>query len=194
MNKVHFIGFYNYTVILTYISVISAIVGILQSSQRNFDGAILCLILSGICDAFDGMVARTKKNRTEEEKMFGIQIDSLCDVISFGVFPAILCFYLGLNGILGKILIICYCLCAVIRLGFFNVIEGKRQQVETGCNKAYRGLPVTSISMILPFLYLCRNFLSEFVFVGLLHIVIGLTAFLFILDFKVKKIQLLKGK
>ena len=45
-------------------------------------------MFSGLCDAYDGKVARMKKVRTEEEKAFGIQIDSLADMVAFGVLPA----------------------------------------------------------------------------------------------------------
>ena len=84
------IGFYNYTVILTYIGLVSTFIGITQVFEENFMQAIFCLILSGVCDMFDGVVARTHKGRSEHAKKFGIQIDSLCDVICFGVFPAII--------------------------------------------------------------------------------------------------------
>jgi CDP-diacylglycerol--serine O-phosphatidyltransferase len=190
----NFIGFYDYTVVLTYISLVSAVLGIIQTTQGHFTAAIICLMVSGLCDAFDGTVARTKKNRTDDEKMFGIQLDSLCDVISFGVFPAMICYHLGVNGLIGTILVVCYCLCALIRLAFFNVLEAARQKTETGSNKYYRGLPVTSASMIFPLIYVFKFFLAESAFVGLLHIVVALTAFLFILDFKVKKLQLVKTK
>ena len=83
-------GFYNYTVILTYLSLISALFGTHLAFKGNFSGALICLLLSGAFDSFDGMVARTKKDRTEEEKKFGIQIDSLADMFSFGIFPAII--------------------------------------------------------------------------------------------------------
>ena len=62
-----FIGFYNYTVILTYLSVVSAVMSMILAHKAAFDGAMLCLFLSGFCDAFDGTVARSKKNRTEDE-------------------------------------------------------------------------------------------------------------------------------
>lgn len=181
------IGFYDYTVILTYVSLLSAVLGMSLSSRGHFTAAILCLMLSGLCDAFDGIVARSKKNRTEDEKSFGIQIDSLCDVISFGVFPAILFFHMGMNGILGIACLFVYVLCAVIRLAFFNVLEEKRQREEGGCNKTYRGLPVTSSSMIFPVFYLLRFVVKEPVFTVLLHVVMAATAFLFVLDFSVKK-------
>lgn len=69
------IGFYDYTVILTYISFASSISGIFLATRGHFNWAIFCLAFSGLCDMFDGKIARTKKNRTEDEKRFGIQID-----------------------------------------------------------------------------------------------------------------------
>lgn len=182
-----FIGFYDYTVILTYMSLLSAVLGMVFSAKGMFTAAILCLFFSGFCDAFDGIVARTKKNRTDDEKAFGIQIDSLCDAVSFGVFPAVLCHHMGMNGTVSILILMGYCLCAVIRLAFFNVIEGKRQQTEGGCNKTYRGLPVTSIAMILPVFYLTRLFLPLRVFRLMLHVLMAVTAFLFVLDFSMKK-------
>ena len=182
-----FIGFYDYTVILTYLSLVSAMLGMVFAHKGSFDLAMLCLLLSGICDAFDGTVARTKKNRTEDEKAFGIQLDSLCDVVSFGVAPAF-CFYCtGVDSVLGCVILCCYCICAVIRLAFFNVQEAKRQQVESGCNKYYRGLPVTSSSIIFPIFYQLYPILSQELFLALLYILCALTAFLFVLDFRVKK-------
>ena len=61
------IGFYDYTVILTYISFVSAVAGIFCASSRQLQWAIFFLAFSGFCDMFDGKIARTKKNRTEDE-------------------------------------------------------------------------------------------------------------------------------
>lgn len=189
---VRLIGVYDYTVILTYGSLYSAVLGMTCSEQGRFSAAVICLLVSGFCDAFDGMVARSKKNRTEDEKAFGIQIDSLCDVVSFGVAPAFLCWKLGVNGVVGLACVFLFCLCGLIRLAFFNVVEGKRQQTEGGCNKVYRGLPITSSSLILPPVYLLRFVLSNTVFVALLHGLLLVTAFLFVLDVPVKKPDLQK--
>ena len=181
------IGFYDYTVILTYMSLLSACSGMVLASRGRPTAAVLCLLLSGICDAFDGVVARSKKGRTDDEKAFGIQIDSLCDAVSFGVFPAVLCYYMGVDGFPGLLILFLYCLCAVIRLAFFNVLEGNRQKTEGGCNKAYRGLPVTSVSILLPVVWLLRPLVPEHAFLALLHTVMAVTAFLFVLDFSVRK-------
>ena len=182
-----FIGFYDYTVILTYLSLISSVFGITQAIHGDYKSAILCLALSGILDAFDGRVARTKKNRTEDEKNFGIQLDSLCDVICFGAFPALICYLLGVRGVLGLVLVFFYCTCAVIRLAFFNVLEANRQKTEGGSNKVYRGLPVTSIAFILPLTFWLQFLLSDLAFLVLLHVVLAVVGFLFVLDFPLRK-------
>ena len=70
------IGFYNYTVILTYVGMLSGFMGIVSAWSGNLKMALLCLIFAGVCDMFDGKIASTMK-RTKQEKRFGVQIDSL---------------------------------------------------------------------------------------------------------------------
>lgn len=85
------IGFYDYTVILTYLSILSGTTGIilcLNGVGHPYLGMFF-LLFSGLCDTFDGKVARSKKDRTEQMKKFGIQIDSLSDLIAFGVLPVL---------------------------------------------------------------------------------------------------------
>ena len=182
-----FIGVFDYTVILTFLSLVSSVFGMTQAIHGDYKMAVFCLAFSGVCDAFDGRVARSKKDRTEDEKAYGIQLDSLCDVICFGVFPALICYLLGVRGVLGLAIVFFYCICAVIRLAFFNVQEGKRQQTEGGCNKVYRGLPVTSISMLLPLTFWLQFLMPDLVFLVLLHILLLVVGFLFILDFPLPK-------
>ena len=183
-----FIGVYDYTVLLTHLSLISSVLGMTRAIHGDYKGAILCLALSGICDAFDGIVARTKKNRTGDECSFGIQLDSLCDMVCFGLFPAMICYLLGVRGAVGVALVLFYSLCAIIRLAFFNVLETKRQATEGGANKSYRGLPVTSIAFILPLTFWLQFVLPEMVFLVLLHLVLLVVGFLFVLDIKIPKL------
>ncbi|MBE6970946.1 MAG: CDP-diacylglycerol--serine O-phosphatidyltransferase [Ruminococcaceae bacterium] len=185
-----FIGVYDYTVILTYTSLVSGLISMKCAYEGKPGLAILCLMLSGICDLFDGVVARTKKGRTEDEKNFGIQLDSLCDVVCFGVVPAVFLYFSGVNTVLGLAVLFFYVLCAVIRLAFFNVLETKRQTTEGGCAKEYRGLPVTTASMIFPLLYLIGLKVSEDTMVIIYYVVAFLTAVLFIADFRVPKVDI----
>ena len=83
------LGFYNYTVILTYLGMLIAFSGITFAINGDMHNALICLLLAGVCDMFDGKIASTKE-RTRQEKRFGIQIDSLSDLIAFGVLPALL--------------------------------------------------------------------------------------------------------
>lgn len=186
-KKIHLIGVYDYTVILTYLSLFFAVLGMVCVTRDRFTAPVLCLLASGFCDAFDGIVARSKKNRTAVEKAFGIQLDSLCDVICFGFFPAFLCYFLGVQTIVGIAILFFYCLCAVARLAFFNVLESNRQQVEEGCAKTYRGLPVTTISLILPPVCYLRFLVKPALFVWILQGVLILCAMLFVLDITVPK-------
>ena len=90
---------------------------------------------------FDGMVARTKKNRTEMEKKNGIQLDSLADVVCFGAFPAVIGYCLGMEykyNLLFCITGALYVLCAIIRLAYFNVTEEERQKSTDGKRKFYQ--------------------------------------------------------
>ena len=183
-----FLGIYDYTVILTYISLGISVFGITRALEGDFKVAIFCLALSGLCDMFDGKIARTKKNRTDDEKNFGIQIDSLCDVVCFGIFPAMICYCLGVNTPAGVAALIFYSIASVIRLAYFNVTEAKRQTQTEENRKYYQGLPITSMAIILPFLYLLRKYCGRY-FLFVINVAVVVVGVLFISDIKVKKPQ-----
>lgn len=185
-----FIGFYNYTVILTYLSLISGLIGMKLAHNGKLSLAVICLAIAGVCDMFDGVVARSKKNRTADEKNFGIQLDSICDVICFGVLPAVFLYFSGVNTVYGIAILIFYVLCAVIRLSFFNVLETKRQMSENGCAKSYRGLPVTSAAIILPIFHFISLFLPEEITLIACYIIPIVTGALFIIDFSIPKLDI----
>ena len=180
------IGFYNYTVVLTYMGLISSVYGMTEALDGHFATAIACLVVSGICDMLDGKIARTM-DRTEDEKKFGIQIDSLCDLFCFGAFPAFLGYGLGLRGFFGTLAMCLYVLAAVITLGYFNVMEEKRQESTTEVRKYYQGLPVTSIAIIFPIVYLLRPLFGQMIYLRvLIGVMIGV-AILFVSNIKVFK-------
>lgn len=186
-KKRRFIGIYDYTVVLTYIGLSISVIGMTQAIEGRFRIAVVCLALSGLCDMFDGKIARSKKNRTDEEKLFGMQIDSLCDMVCFGVYPAMICSLLGVKGIVGWLVICFYCICSVIRLGFFNVLETKRQQEEEGANKYYHGLPITSMAIVLPLVFMLQVFVGNAVFICALYLSLFVVGLFFIWDFKLRK-------
>ena len=71
------IGKWNKSVILTYIGLAFAVAGIFLASREGcLNYAWCCLMAAGVCDLFDGAVAR-KVKRTDEEKKFGVELDSM---------------------------------------------------------------------------------------------------------------------
>ncbi len=151
------LGVYNYTVILTYAGVLTAYAGIINVFNDNIKTALLCLMVAGLFDMFDGKVAGTKKNRTLFEKRFGIQIDSLSDLISYGVLPALIMYQVDHPNRLISCICGVYMLCALIRLSYFNVDEEERQNSTEEERHEYRGLPVTSVALILPTVFVVTN-------------------------------------
>ena len=91
-----FLGIYDYTVILTYISLGISVFGITRALEGDFKVAIFCLALSGLCDMFDGKIARTR-TAMDDEKNFGSGIDSYVMWSAFGIFPVMICYCLGVN-------------------------------------------------------------------------------------------------
>ena len=186
------IGFYNYTVILTYVSLLISAVGIGFAVTGDPFTALLCLLASGICDMFDGKIARTRKKSTEEEKRFGIQLDSLCDIVCFGVLPASvavsmtagadLCDRIAVWAVSGL-----YILCALIRLAYFNVTEETRQATEGGRRTHFMGVPVTTAAVIFPLTYALSVLAPAPLSPGLYPALILMTAVAFITPVKVRK-------
>ena len=204
------IGIYDYTVILTYLSMVSGATGIIISMTgigHPYLG-ILFLMISGLLDAFDGKVARSKKNRTDFEKNFGVQIDSLSDLICFGVLPAAIGMaQLRISGrftevakmpkiftgdriwvIVSMIVIaVFYILTALIRLAYFNVTgeERKEEALKTGV-ECFTGLPVTSAALVFPVAMILHWFV-KYDLTYIYFAVMFLLGILFIGNFKIPK-------
>ena len=151
------IGVYDYTVILTYLSLLSGCTGtiIAMSGVGHPYIGMFLMLFAGLCDGFDGRVARTKKNRSSLEQRFGMQIDSFSDLISFGLLPAAIGMSMLRHNVRlsdlhelpeswldpatamahsdlyrGVLIIIAliYILAAMIRLAYFNATEEEREQ------------------------------------------------------------------
>ena len=195
MNKrKKILGFWHYGVVLTYISLASAVVGICFSVGGARDAipqvGILCLLISGFCDAFDGIVARTRKNRTREDCMFGERIDSLTDLIAFGIAPAMIGFGMDIDRWFYLPVYIVFVLCGLVRLAYFDVTEEIRTE-DPDCGKRtyYEGLPITATALILPVFYMIATLFPTFS-IGRTAIMLGgylLLAALFVMPFKTPK-------
>ena len=152
---------------------------------------VICLLISVFCDAFDGAVAKTRKNRSREDKMFGERIDSLSDLIAFGVAPAMIGFGMRLNRWYFIPVYGIFVLCALIRLAYFNVTEEIRTSEENcGRRLYYEGLPVTNVAFALPIFYLIATMFPPYTMARNAVMLIGYLALsaLFVIRFRMPKL------
>lgn len=182
------LGNYDYTVWLTYLSAALGVTGTLfgvAGSGHPWTAGV-CLILCAILDGFDGRVARSKKNRTEGEKRYGIEIDSFADTISFGLLPCALVYAMATAltpdvspAFFAAFYVIAplFVLAAIIRLSSFNIQAG--EALETG-TKAFTGLPVTSSGFIWPQLLLIQSLMRSPVLPPVCLALMVLQGFLFL--------------
>ena len=182
------IGKWNKSVILTYVGLALGVLGIsLILLDVEIKYALICLMFAGICDLFDGTVARRCK-RTKEEKEFGIELDSLVDVLNFIAFPLVL--IISVNEKLYFLPIyIMYTILAVARLAHFNITSPKNNKPVP----YYEGLPVTYSALIFPIIFILYYLIQKNIFIILLNIIMGIVGVLFILKIKVPKPKLVSS-
>ena len=108
--------------------------------------AFLLLPLALVWDVLDGYMARLDKRR---QSMLGADLDSLADVISFGVAPAVLGFTLGMRGGWDMLILTYFVVCGVSRLARFNVTAAALSDTATGKVRYFEGTPIpTSIVIV----------------------------------------------
>ncbi len=120
----------------------------------NFYRAAVAIFFGSFFDAFDGRVARM----TQTQSDFGVELDSLADVISFGVAPAIMVYKWALSGMGTAGIVICsiYAACGAIRLARFNVTA---QRDPVGSSRYFTGLPIPLAAGMLVSLVIALQYL-----------------------------------
>lgn len=158
--------------ILTLINLSLGGFAIISIINDKFNFSLLLIFLAALADRFDGMVAR----KFQIESELGKQLDSMCDIISFGVAPALLLY----DGVLidfgapGAAFTILYIACGAFRLARFNVSEN---------NGYFSGVPITVAGIIATLSYLAHPYASPVFFVFLMMIL----SILMVSPIKVKK-------
>jgi CDP-diacylglycerol--serine O-phosphatidyltransferase len=119
----------------------------LASAERRFLWTAFVLLPAAlVCDMLDGYVARLERTR---QSRLGADLDSLADIISFGVAPAVLGFTLGLRGGWDMLILTYFVVCGVSRLARFNVTADALADQRTGKVKYFEGTPIpTSIAIV----------------------------------------------
>ena len=186
--------YWNYTVVLTFVSLSCALLGMSFSFDfiaglgKPVWWSVICLLICGLCDAFDGRIARSKKDRTLSEIRFGIQLDSLCDIVCFGALPCCIGYAVGMKDWYFIPIFCFYCICGVTRLSYFNMKEEEELIAEVKSEqKTYTGMPITTVSLIFPVFYLLAPLCSPELFLAIFASAFIICGALFIIPFHIRK-------
>ena len=143
--------------ICSLLGLLCAVFGIFFAIEGYFLASIIGVLWAVLFDWFDGIIARKIKGRTKEQGAFGGQLDSMIDIVSFGILPAILLLSYGNYSLWfmpGVFIIIGT---SVIRLSYFNVYG----LIDS---KTYMGLALDNNVLILAFVFLFESFFSHTTF------------------------------
>lgn len=134
---------------ITCTSMFFGFLSIIWSTQGRISDACLALLISALMDGLDGKVARLTHSASE----FGVQFDSLADLVAFGLAPAVLMWnwQLAELGRLGVAIAFIYAACGALRLARFNV------NAHTGSKRFFIGLPIPAASCTL----VCYSFFAR---------------------------------
>ncbi|MBO5869524.1 MAG: CDP-alcohol phosphatidyltransferase family protein [Clostridia bacterium] len=184
-----FIGYYSLANAVTLFGLISSVTACFLAANGNFKLALYMLFLACLCDSFDGKIARATK-RTPQQKYYGVQLDSLCDVISFGLTPCFIAFSFGFKGWLDVLIYGIFIVCGAIRLAYFNTLANENPGKPM---KTFKGVPIPISTMVITLLFLFTTFLPASITVWIFRIALFALAIGFILNIKIKKPTLKRG-
>ena len=161
---------------------LSAVLAIYFAIVGNFPAAMIGLVWAVFFDWNDGNIARRMKGRTEKQKMFGGQLDSLIDIVSFGVCPAVVLLSYGDFSpwfLPGAFIIVA---AGVLRLSYFNVYG----LVSTS---SYQGMAIDNNGIFLVLVFVFHDLISPSAFTAVLYIIILTLALLNVAPIKTPKLS-----
>lgn len=143
-------GIYLLPNLFTSASLFGGFYSIIATVQGRYEAAAVAIVISALFDGLDGRIARLTHTTSD----FGVEYDSLADLVAFGVAPGILSFKWALEpfGRLGWLAAFMYVICGALRLARFNV------QKNTAKPNYFRGLPIPAAACLIA---LCILFVGE---------------------------------
>jgi len=153
--------------ICSLLGLLSALLGIFFAIKGNFPAAIIGVLWAVLFDWYDGIIARKMKGRTKEQGEYGAQLDSLIDIVSFGILPAILLLSYGNYSLWfmpGAFIIVAT---AAIRLSYFNTFG----LIDS---KTYKGLALDNNVLILALVFIFESYFEQSTFAILIYIILML--------------------
>lgn len=176
------IGEYGKFVWLSYLGVSLSIVASYLIIQNQLTMAMILFIGSGICDLFDGQLARSLK-RSKEQEAFGMEIDSLADMINFVMLPLVLTLTQVDNVFLAIIISIFYAIASISRLAYFN----RSEKLTKKRLSYFTGLPLAYSALVFPLVYLLIINTTVLSFATFITISLPVLAILYVLNISIPK-------
>ena len=155
--------------VCSLVGLLCAVLSMYFSILGNFPAAIIGMLWAVFFDWGDGIIARKMKNRTDKQRAFGGQLDSLIDIISFGICPAVLLLSYGEFGlwfIPGAFIIVAT---SAIRLSYFNIFG----LID---DSTYMGLAIDNNVLILAIVFLLDGIISQFALSIVLYLTLMILA------------------
>lgn len=158
--------------IVTLSNLLFGVLSLTYTMNQQYQTAAVLILIAVFLDGMDGKIAR----RLDVESNFGKELDSLSDLVSFGVAPALLAYdiYLKNIGYLGLLIALAFALCGAIRLARFNVLN---------ITTHFIGIPITLAGGIMALAVLFSGVLTLAIFPYLTVIL----AYLMVSNFKIPK-------
>ena len=150
MKNKFVIGYYNLANFVTLTGLVCSVLACFMAASGNHFLAMLTLSLAALCDATDGRIARANRSATNRSRFYGVQLDSLCDMVSFGAVPCFIAYQMGYNGIIDILLYLLFCVCGATRLANFNT-EAAVDSPDLKL-KHFTGVPIPFSAVLLPLL------------------------------------------
>jgi len=158
--------------IFTLANLLVGVISLIFTMDNNFQLAAIMILFAMVLDGMDGRLAR----RLDAASPFGKELDSLADLVSFGVAPAILIYALKMKdmGIFGLLVCVAFALCGAIRLARFNVLN---------ISTYFVGVPITAAGSLIALMALLGNRLPDLFYPAVMVIL----AYLMVSNIKIPK-------
>jgi len=146
-------GIYILPNLFTTCSLFCGCYAIIAATQGRYDAAAVAILISSLLDGLDGKIARF----TNTTSQFGIEYDSLADLVAFGVAPGVLVFEWSLEplGRFGWLAVFLFVACGALRLARFNIQKGNRE------SHHFKGLPIPGAGVFIATAVLFLNSLGD---------------------------------
>ena len=191
LAKSRFLGVYDWTVLLTYVSLCFGILGSCMAIGGKLANAMACLVLAALFEKLNEKFERAKLAKCgAEEHRYGTHADSLSNLICFGVLPCAIGYAVGLDSMIHMVFYTFYIISVVVRLAYFNA---KTESEEDSSKKYLIGLPVLSIAILLPVLYLFKDSL-ESVYQLIMTCIYPIAGIAYISSFRIRKPKALEER